>query len=99
MLARNLVVGKAEIDLLALTPNQKTLVVIEVKTTDSQSASSDATLMQRVDARKQQLLKQAAVALVRRHRLQGKNIRFDIITVKPRSPHGWQITHIPAAFT
>lgn len=96
ILARNLRVHKAEIDILAIAPDGRTLVIAEVKTVEHAVAARPAVL--RVDAHKQKMLTQAAVIVARKYRLQDRPLRFDVLTVELPSDGPAVVKHIPGAF-
>lgn len=77
ILARNLRSRLGEIDLLAESTEDRTIVVVEVKA----AAGEDPPPEVHVDARKQRKLTALADQLVRRHRLDDRRIRFDVIAV------------------
>ncbi|MCH2135777.1 MAG: YraN family protein [Phycisphaerales bacterium] len=76
VLARNLRIGYDELDLVALAPGWRTLVVIEVK-----SACSRWPTMDRIDAAKFHRLCRAAAALPHQWRA-GRRVRIDAALVR-----------------
>ncbi|GAB4187146.1 MAG: hypothetical protein Kow00105_01750 [Phycisphaeraceae bacterium] len=94
ILARNLRNRYGEIDLLALTPNRNTLVVIEVKAADNNSDHPE----RRVNQAKQKRLVALAAQIARQYGLQHMPIRFDVIAVNFTADARPIVRHIPAAF-
>ena len=70
-------IGKRDLDILALSPDGKTLVVAEVKT---RSGDDYQRPEEAVDGRKMRNLAIAANAYVKEHQVE-KELRFDIISV------------------
>jgi putative endonuclease len=94
ILERNFHVGDDEADLLAIDPDGRTLVVVEVKT----RAADDIAPESGVDERKQFRLARLAARLMKMRRFSGRPIRFDAIAViwpQRGAPH---VRHIVAAF-
>ena len=84
ILARNLRNRFGEIDLLALAPDGRTVVIVEVKAAERSETAGDSTNPrpeQHVNTAKQRKLTALAGQLVRRYRLQDHPIRFDVIGV------------------
>jgi putative endonuclease len=98
LLAANLRLPGGEIDLLAIDGD--TLVVVEVRSTQSNRPEALAEIAASVDQRKQEKLTRAALAFLARYRALGQvPLRFDVIAVAwpPHSRHPL-IHHIPNAF-
>ena len=70
-------IGKRDLDILALSPDGKTLAVVEVKT---RSGDDYQRPEEAVDGRKMRNLAIAANAYVKEHQVD-KELRFDIIAV------------------
>ena len=70
-------IGKRDLDILALSPDGKTLVVVEVKTRSGDEYQQPE---EAVDGRKMRNLAIAANAYVKEHQVD-KELRFDIIAV------------------
>lgn len=77
VLARNLRNRFGEIDLVAETPDGKAIVIVEVKAGSSDRIPPEV----HVNRAKQKKLAALAAQLVRRHKLQGRPIRFDVVVV------------------
>jgi putative endonuclease len=96
ILARNLRCRLGEIDLLAEDRANRQIVIVEVKTSRAESPPPEV----RVNHAKQRKLTALADHLVRRHRLQDRAVRFDVVAVVwpdgQRRPA--EIRHHPAAF-
>ncbi|MEM6392735.1 MAG: YraN family protein [Planctomycetota bacterium] len=103
ILRRNARTRFGEVDLLALAPDRRTLVLIEVKTCEvTPPVKPDATdhLPEwRVTPHKQRRLVALAAQLARQHRWTDRPWRFDVIGIDllPK-PHKPVIRHYPAAF-
>lgn len=94
VMARNLRNRFGEIDLVALAPDGRTVVIVEVKTAEDPNARPEA----RVDHHKQRRLTALAAQVARRYKFQDKPIRFDVIAVN-LPPGAQPITrHYEAAF-
>ncbi|MBX3355201.1 MAG: YraN family protein [Phycisphaeraceae bacterium] len=93
ILARNLRVGRDELDLLAIAPDERTVVVVEVKCRRASSSRPE----ERVDHRKRHRLSRAALTLSQHREFAGARFRFDVISVV-QMPGEPAIEHWPAAF-
>ena len=99
ILARNLRYRLGEIDILAEAPDRHTIVVVEVKTSASQSNHNGSLRPEvHVDQHKQSKLTALACQVARSRRLTDRPIRFDVIGVDllsrrtrsgPRDEHLW----------
>ena len=69
--------GKRDLDILAVSPDGKTLVVVEVKTRSGEEYQQPE---EAVDARKMRNLAIAANTYVKEQKVE-KELRFDIVTV------------------
>ena len=86
--------GHRDLDIVATTPDENTLVFVEVKTRrDTVFAQPE----QAVDWNKRHSLTLAANAYLRRYEV-NKNIRFDIITVVGTNDNDVHIEHFENAF-
>lgn len=95
LLARRLMVGKDEIDLLMR--DGKTMVFVEVKTRKSEEFRRPRSA---VNAAKRKKLSRAAIRHLKRVRPRPRFIRFDVVEVlgTPDSPTRPEIRHQEAAF-
>lgn len=89
-LARNLRVGRDEIDLLMLAPDRRTIVVVEVKSSSSSMQAAKA-LMNR---RKRSRVARAFRRLERLGMFDGMTTRLDAVFVH-RSASGIDLEHLP----
>lgn len=97
VLARNVHVGRRELDLVAIDPGPpRTLVIVEVRW----RARRDFGLAeQTVDHRKRARVRQAAFELLERGDLPHLPLRFDLVVVEPGARRGEAvIRHHRAAF-
>jgi len=96
ILAANLRNRFGEIDLVAEDPRDRSVVIVEVKTT----ADDEPAPEEHVNRAKQRKLVALAAQLARRHKLEDRPIRFDVIGVvlpeHAESPA--RLTHHIAAF-
>ncbi len=94
LMARNLRNRFGEIDIIALTPDNKTVVIIEVKTAEDPAARPEL----RVDHHKQRRLIALAAQVARRYKLQGRPLRFDVVAVNLQPNTDPTFRHYEAAF-
>jgi len=94
VIGRNLRNRFGEIDMVALAPDKKTVVIVEVKTAEAPNARPEL----RVDLKKQKRLTTLAAQVVRRYKLQNKPIRFDVVAVNLIKDGEPVIRHYEAAF-
>lgn len=94
VMARNLRNRFGEIDLVALAPDGRTVVIIEVKTAERADAMPEL----RVNQKKQRKLTALAAQIVRRYKLENKPIRFDVIAVNLPPDADPIVRHYQAAF-
>ena len=96
ILAANVFERVGELDLLALDPDGRTLVVVEVRSTstaDPQKAADSVTYP------KQRKLTDAAVRFLSRRGLLGVNLRFDVLAIAwPPEAREPTFLHLPHAF-
>lgn len=96
ILAANVYERVGELDLLALDPDRRTLVVVEVRSTstaDPQKAADSVTYP------KQRKLTDAALRFLSRRRLLGVNLRFDVLAIAwPPEAREPTYLHLPHAF-
>src|SRR5436305_1122695 len=94
ILARNVNLPSGELDLVAL--DGRTLVFVEVRSTEGGDADRPAAS---VDLVKQRKLTNAALAFLAKHRLLDRPARFDVVAIawppNRREPH---VVHYPNAF-
>jgi putative endonuclease len=94
VLARNVNLPVGELDIVAL--DGRTLVFVEVRSTEGEGVERPAAS---VDAVKQRKLTDAALAYLSRHRLLGHPARFDVVAVSwPPNRREPRIVHFPDAF-
>jgi putative endonuclease len=94
VLARNVNLTAGELDLVAL--DGRTLVFVEVRSTEGVDAERPAAS---VDAVKQRKLTDAALAYLHRHRLLDYPSRFDVLAVSwPPNRREPSVVHYPNAF-
>ena len=94
ILAKNLKNRFGEIDLIALAPDRKTIIIAEVKTAENENALPE----RRVNNQKQKRLINLAAQAVRRYQLQNHPIRFDVIAVNMPKNAKPMIRHYQGAF-
>ena len=87
-------IGKRDLDILALSPDGKTLVVVEVKTRSGEEYQQPE---EAVDARKMRNLAIAANTYVKEQKVE-KELRFDIVTVVGVGHQVKRIEHLVDAF-
>lgn len=95
LLARNLRLGRLEVDLLSIDTRDGSLVLTEVKARRDGRHAPEL----RVDARKRRHLETAARMLLTRPALRRRAVRFDVVAVTLDSrgmPIG--LRHLPRAF-
>ena len=94
ILGRNVRLGRDEADLVALAPDGRTVVVVEVKTRSGAQFRGEMS----IDARKQRRLVRFATALRQASWCAGRPLRFDAITIvwpRGREP---EVRHYEGAF-
>ena len=87
-------IGKRDLDILALSPDGKTLVVVEVKTRSGDEYQQPE---EAVDGRKMRNLAIAANAYAKEHQVD-KELRFDIISVVGVRHQVEHLEHLKDAF-
>ncbi|MCE9534228.1 MAG: YraN family protein [Planctomycetes bacterium] len=96
ILGRNLADQRGEIDILALGLDRKSLVIIEVRSTESTDLDRVALS---VNAAKQRKLTNATLRFLHRRRLTDVPVRFDILVISwPSTQREPTIRHFPNAF-
>lgn len=96
ILSRNLRSRVGEIDILALDPDNQTIVLVEVK---SGRESSSSIPEHRVTPAKQRKLVSLAADLAKRQQLTSARFRWDVIGVELNSKlKVIEIRHVPGAF-
>ena len=106
ILERNLPLGDDEADLVALDPDQKTVVIVEVKTREVDASHDDAnaaTPELAVTRTKQFHISRLAARLQQSKKYKDRPFRFDVVAVVITSGEsadsgGSTIRHIPGAF-
>ena len=91
---RNLKVDDDEADLIAIDPDGRTVVVVEVKSRVDDGTPPEAW----VNSRKQFHLVRLASKLLKRREFADRPFRFDVIAVVLRKDVKPEIRHIPGAF-
>lgn len=87
-------IGRRDLDIVALSPDGKTLVVVEVKT---RSGNDYQLPEEAVDGRKMRNLAMATNAYVKEHQVD-KELRFDIISVVGVGHQVKSLEHLKDAF-
>ena len=99
VLARNASIPGGEIDLVALSPDRSTFVVVEVKTRQRAGARPSPRPEARVGPQKQRRISRLAARLARRYRLTDRPLRFDVVGVDLAGERVDDVRHHPGAFT
>lgn len=94
VIERDWKIGKRDLDILAVSPDGETLVVVEVKTRSGDEYQQPE---EAVDGRKMRNLAIAANAYVKEH-LVDKELRFDIISVVGVGHQVEHLEHLKDAF-
>ncbi len=94
ILERDWTIGKRDLDILAVTPDGETLVVVEVKTRADETYQKPE---EAVDTRKIRNLAIAANAYIKQQTID-KDLRFDIISVIGNGRQVKSIDHLENAF-
>lgn len=79
LIDRNLTLAQGEADLVCLTPDRRTLVIVEVKTRLDPAPDRPPELS--IDARKRRKLLQVARAVARRKQWRDAPVRIDVIAI------------------
>ncbi|MFG0257488.1 MAG: YraN family protein [Phycisphaerales bacterium JB043] len=98
VLRRNLDVGVGEADIVCLSPDRKTLVVVEVKTR-TMSETSTTVPESGIDAHKRRKLVRVAHACARTLRWGDRSLRIDVVAVEMREGEDPVIRHHENAVT
>ncbi len=99
ILARNISNAHGEIDIVAQAPDQRTVVIVEVKCSLPDSHAGNPLPEVRVNEHKQRKLAALAGQLVRRFKLHDRPVRFDVVGVDlPRKGEQPVVRHHVAAF-
>ena len=96
ILRRNIRHRHDELDLMALHPDGRTIVFVEVRT---RREGTHAALYRSVDRAKQRRLYRSARSIINRYRLGDRHLRFDIITILWPQGGSPDIQHHPSAFS
>jgi len=94
ILERNREIGDDEADLIAIDPDGRTLVVVEVKTRSDERAVPELAMT----AKKKHRLTRLAARLLRDKRYADRALRFDVVAVVWPEGKEPQIRHHPGAF-
>lgn len=94
ILERDWKMGKRDLDIIALTDDQRTLVVVEVKTRKNEDYQEPE---EAVNCAKMKNLAVAANAYIKLKNIM-QEVRFDIISVVGNPPRADNIIHIKDAF-
>ncbi|MBY4798044.1 YraN family protein [Collinsella sp. AGMB00827] len=97
ILERNYRCCEGEADLVALDPDDTTVVLVEVKTRRTQDSSEELFVEEAVDARKRQRYRRIASAYLMSH-YPVVSIRFDVVAITIPLSGEVEIFHIPNAF-
>lgn len=87
-------IGRRDLDIIAMSPNEDTLVVVEVKTRTEEEYQKPE---EAVDKRKMRNLAIAANAYAKECRID-KNMRFDIISIVGKGHQVESLEHLKDAF-
>jgi len=90
IIARNYVSSWGEIDLIALEPESRTLVFVEVKLRKN---SYLAHPLEAIDGRKVERIKKTALTFLQKVSVEYENIRFDVVAIV-----GKRAVHVVNAF-
>jgi putative endonuclease len=90
ILERNFRSPFGELDIIARDGGYTVFIEVKFRETGEYGAPQEA-----VDRRKQRHIVKSALAYIKRHRLEGTDVRFDVIAV---GPAGTEIEHIKSAF-
>lgn len=77
LIERNRVVGREEADLVMIAPDERTLVIAEVKTRRSAQPPPEASITRE----KRQHLSRVAARLMKQQRYADRPVRFDVVTI------------------
>lgn len=91
---RNHRVAGVEADLIAIGPDGRTLVIVEVKTRRSDAVAAE----DRIDRQKQFRLARLAVQLQKQPRFRDRPVRFDTVAVLLAPRCRPEVRHVEAAF-
>jgi putative endonuclease len=89
---------RGELDLVVRDPRSRTLVVVEVKTRSGQAAGGAAVTL---GPRQQARIRRMTAYLLASGQLQGRQVRFDLVTVDvvaPRLGTAVRLGHLPDAW-
>lgn len=94
VLHTNLAFGDDEADIIALDPDQRTVVIVEVKTRESAQPPPEAS----VNSTKQFRLSRCAAMLAKRAEYRDRPFRFDVVAIVWPEGSGPKVRHWAGAF-
>ncbi len=98
ILGKNLTLSLGEVDIIAISPDKQTVVIVEVKTSGIVQENKEFLPEFRVGTHKQYKLTQLAQIIVQKYKLQDYKIRFDVIGVQDPKSKSPIINHYQNAY-